>query len=90
MTLHKGNYYKWRQSRQRYAVKAVLGRIAHIREVLLLTVDLRGFQGNGSKYGRLRGNVEHGIWNVDARKLESSNTEHGSWNVEARKLDPGI
>ena len=29
--------------------KAVLGRIAHIREVLLLTVDLRGFQGNGSK-----------------------------------------
>ena len=27
------------------------------KAVLLLTVDLRGFQGNGSKYGRLRGNV---------------------------------
>ena len=66
MTLHKGNYYKWRQSRQRYAVKAVLGRIAHIREVLLLTVDLRGFQGNGSKYGRLQGNVEHGCLEVEA------------------------
>lgn len=51
---------------QRYAVKAVLGSIAHIREVLLLTVDLRGFQGNGSKYGRLRGNVEHGCWEVEA------------------------
>lgn len=87
MPLHKGNYYKWRQSRQLYAVKAVLGRIAHILEVLLLTVDLRGFQGNGSKYGRLRGNVEHGCWNVEARKLESSNPEHGGWNVEARKLE---
>ena len=83
MTLHKGNYYKWRQSRQLYAAKTVLGRIAHIREVLLLTVDLRGFQGNGSKYGRLRGNVEHGCWEVEARKLESSNTELGSWNVDA-------
>lgn len=82
MPLHNGNYYKWRQQRQLYAVKAVLGRITHIREVLLLTVDLRGFQGNGSKYGRLRGNVEHGSWNVEARKLESSNAEHGGCNVE--------
>ena len=40
------------------------------KAVLLLTVDLRGFQGNGSKYGRLRGNVEHGSWNVEARKLD--------------------
>lgn len=87
MSLYKGNYYKWRQSRQRYDLKAVLGSIAHIREVLLLTVDLRGFQCNGSKYGRLRGNVEHGCWEVEARKLGSSNAEHGGWNVEARKLE---
>lgn len=85
MTLHKGNYYKWMQSMQRYAVKAVLGRIAQIREVLLLTVDLRGFQGNGSKYGRLRGNLEHGCWEVEAgiKQHRSWKLERGGWNVDA-------
>lgn len=53
---------------QRYAVKAVLGRIAHIREVLLLTVDLRGFQGN-VEHGCL--NVETGSWNQATQNMEA-------------------
>lgn len=91
MTLHKVNYSKWRQSRQRYVVKAVLGSIAHIREVLLLMVDLRGFQGNGSKYGRLRGNVEHGSlnvelgsWNQATQNMEAGTWRLGSWIQESR------
>ena len=57
MPLHKGNYSKMEATEATVRYKAVL----------CLTVDLRGFQGNGSKY------MEDVIKQSRTCKLEASN-----------------
>ena len=94
MPLHKGNYYKWRQSRQRYAVKAVLGRIAHIREVLLLYggfawLPRQRKQIRQVTWQRRTCMLGSGGWNQATKNMEAGTWRLGSWNQAIQNMEAG-
>ena len=92
--MHKGNYYKWRQSRQRYAVKAVLGRIAHIREVLLLYggfawLPRQRKQIRQVTWQRRTCMLGSGGWNQATKNMEAGTWRLGSWNQATKNKEAG-